>query len=389
MSMLADVAIVGAGIVGLAHAWAAAKRGKRVLLFDRHRAAQGASIRNFGMIWPVGQPSGAPHELAMRSRALWLEAGGQANIWFNRCGSLHVAYHDDELAVLEEFGNLAANHHELQMLSPVAACERSPAVRRDGLLGALWSPTELCVDPREAIRVLPRWLAEAHGVELRFETSICEVDSSLLVSTDGRRWQAEQIVICSGDDFKTLFPDVLATCGMRRCKLQMLRTVGQPNDWRIGPHLAGGLTLRHYASFAQCPSLPALKRRIAAENPELDAYGIHVMASQNRMGEVILGDSHEYDAAIEPFDKARIDELILSELHKLIELPDWTIAERWHGIYAKHPTHLFVVCEPRPGVTVCTATGGAGMTLSFGIADDFWNLGEHARGRRNIELKSG
>jgi glycine/D-amino acid oxidase-like deaminating enzyme len=45
-----DLAIVGAGVVGLAHAYLAAKSGLKVALFERNPAAIGASIRNFGMI---------------------------------------------------------------------------------------------------------------------------------------------------------------------------------------------------------------------------------------------------------------------------------------------------------------------------------------------------
>ena len=101
-----------------------------------------------------------------------------------------------------------------------------------------------------------------------------------------------------------------------RCKLQMMATAPQPSDWKLGPHLAGGLTLRHYRSFDQCASLGKLKQRIHAEQPLLDTYGIHVMAAQNNSGQVILGDSHQYDKDITPFDSAEIENLMMSELKK-------------------------------------------------------------------------
>ena len=126
----------------------------------------------------------------------------------------------------------------------------------------------------------------------------------------------------------------------------MLKTMPQPEGLSIGPHLASGLTLRHYANFAVTQSLDSLKNRIAVETPELDRFGIHVMASQNDAGEVILGDSHEYGPDIEPFDKAVIDDLILRELSRVIRLPSWEIAERWHGVYAKNVARPVFEAEP-------------------------------------------
>lgn len=369
-----QVAVVGAGIVGLAHAWSAAKRGHAVTVFERSAVACGASIRNFGMVWPIGQPAGELHQIALRSRAAWLELAREAGLWVNPCGSIHLAHRDDVWAVLEEFASLAPDlGYTCRLLTAADVLQQSPAANHDGLRGGLLSETELCVNPRTAIAAIPPWLVAQFGVKFEFNTTVAAVDGDELRTTDGRTWTANRIVVCGGSDFETLFPDLLATAGLKRCKLQMLRTVAQPDGWRIGPHLASGLTLRHYRNFSICESLAALTRRITAETPELDQFGIHVMASQNERGEVILGDSHEYDADISPFDKPLIDELMLRELRHIIHLPDWTIAERWHGIYAKHPTEPVFVASPQPNVRVCTATGGAGMTMSFGLAERVWN----------------
>jgi D-hydroxyproline dehydrogenase subunit beta len=368
-----DVIVVGAGIVGLAHAWSAAKRGRSVVVCERSRRAEGASIRNFGMIWPIGQPAGPSHQTALLSRRLWLELARAARVWVADCGSIHLAHRADEWAVLEEFVQRAPSlGYELKLFTAAEVTARSPAANPQGLLGGLWSPTELCVDPRQAVARVADWLAERHGVRFHFNTLVRAVDERGVETSGGRRFRGERTIVCSGADFETLFPELLAASGLRRCKLQMLRTPPQPEGWRIGPHLATGLTLRHYRNFEICESLAPLKQRVHEETPELDRYGIHVMASQNGLGEVVLGDSHEYGDQISPFDKSRIDALILQELRPRITLRDWTIAERWSGLYAKHPSDAQFVAHPLPNVHIVTATGGAGMTMSFGLAEENW-----------------
>ena len=102
-----EIAVVGAGIVGLAHALAAARRGHRVTVFERSERAVGASIRNFGMVWPIGQPPGPLRDRAMLSRQIWMDMATKGGFFYDPVGSLHLAYHPDELAVMEEFVALA------------------------------------------------------------------------------------------------------------------------------------------------------------------------------------------------------------------------------------------------------------------------------------------
>ncbi len=368
-----DVGIIGAGIVGLAHALSAARRGHRVTVFERDREASGASIRNFGMVWPIGQPAGDRHAIATESCAIWLELGRESGLWVNPCGSIHLAHREDEWSVLREFARAAPDlGYPCELWTRDEVRQRTDAANPDGLIGGLFSPTELAVNPRAAIRLLTDWLARRFGVRFEFGTAITDIDCGWVRAADGRGWDFHRTLICGGSDFETLFPEVLRSSGLRRCKLQMLATAAQPDGWRLGPHLASGLTLRHYANFGVAPGLPALRGRIAAETPELDRLGIHVMASQDDAGEVILGDSHEYDEAISPFDKAEIDALILREARRVFRLPDWTIARRWHGIYARHEDFPAFEAEPMPGVHIRTGTGGAGMTMAFGLAERSW-----------------
>lgn len=365
----ADIAIVGAGILGLAHAYTAARRGRRVVVFERSPKAEGASVRNFGMIWPIGQAAGANHNLALRSREIWLDVLRRAKLPYRDTGSLHVTYRDDEAAVAREFSELAPAHgYDCQWLSADAVLSRSHAVRADSLCGGLWSPVELTVDPRSILAKLPVFLNEQMGVQFRFGCAVHAIDLPAIDAGD-ERWHADAVILCSGHDFETLYPRLLAEAGLTRCKLQMMRTNPQPNRWQLGPSLAAGLTLRFYPAFEMCSTLPALKRRIAGEMPAYDRWGIHLLVSQTEAGELTIGDSHEYGQAVDIFDKAEIDRLILEYLGTFFQAPSAGISQRWHGVYAKHATEPYLSLSPSAGVRIVTATGGSGMTLSFGIAE--------------------
>jgi FAD dependent oxidoreductase TIGR03364 len=210
------------------------------------------------------------------------------------------------------------------------------------------------------------------GVEFRWNTPVTAVEMPRLRLGGGGVIEAERVYVCSGTDLEQLYPATYASVGIRKCKLQMLAAQAPEDGMRLGPMIASGLTLRHYDNFAVCPSLPALKTRVAREQPLLDRFGIHVMASQHMSGEFILGDSHEYDADITPFGNAAIDDMIVEELQRFIELPSWRITRRWDGLYAKLSGRPAFWASPEAGVTVVTATGGSGMTMALGLAEMMW-----------------
>ncbi len=367
-----DTLIVGAGIVGVAHALAAAKRGLRVVIVERSSHATGASIRNFGMIWPIGQPPGPALHRALKSRRIWIECAQACSLWHRECGAIHVATTPDEWCVMQEFVSLYADAgYGAALLSAREAAMRNPAVRVETALGALWTANELVIEPREAVRLLPGYLAHRYGVDVRYEQHVRSVDTGRVELADGSVIAADRVIVCSGPDLRSLFPEHLAQASLVNCKLQMLRTAPQPGGWRMNTHLAGGLTLIHYKAFAACPSLRTLRARFEDEHPDEIRLGIHVLVSQNHDGQLTIGDSHEYHADVEPFDRADIEHIILKYLGTFASFPTLEVVERWHGVYPKRMTgQTELVKRVRPGVYIVNGLGGNGMTLSFGLAED-------------------
>jgi D-hydroxyproline dehydrogenase subunit beta len=366
----ADVAIVGAGIVGLALAVVFAERGKKVAVFDREERPVGASIRNFGLVWPMGQPRGPLWQRALRSRARWLDLSRAAGFHVAENGSLHLAANELEAQVLREFlEQQAPSDFRGEFLKPDALARRSPAARAENLVGGLWSPHEMTVDGREALPALWRWLAAERGVTVLRDAAVSRIVPPAVHTAQGV-WEVGQTFVCTGAELRLLYPEVFRAAGVTNCKLQMWRTAPQSGGWRLGASLCGGLTLLHYSAFAACPSLAALRTGFEGTHADYLANGIHVLVSQNSAGEVVLGDTHHYGLTHDPFLHERLDRLVRDYLLTFANVPEITASERWFGVYAKLPGSTEFIARPEPGVTIVNALGGNGMTLSFGLAEE-------------------
>lgn len=363
--------VIGAGIVGLATARALARKGFQVEVFDKSSYAAGASIRNFGMVWPIGQPTGELYERAMRSRSIWLEIANEGFFWHDPVGSMHLAYHSDEWDVLQEIAELYHSDRNVELVQKAQLEDFSMAINPDGCFGGIYSPNEVIVNPVQAIRNIPRYLEQKWGVKFHWDKCVSYICDNTVYVGCNEEHDSDIVFICSGSDFETLYPEKFEAEGLTKCKLQMMRIESQKNNWRIGPALCGGLSLIHYKGFADAPSLHHLKERYESEMAEYIKHGIHVMVSQNNVGELTIGDSHEYGLTFDPFDSTYINDLILEYLKTFTRFNDHKIIESWNGIYAKSKigkTEIFTTVEP--GVYIINALSGAGMTLSFGLAEE-------------------
>lgn len=363
--------VIGAGIVGLATARALGMKGFEVTVIEKSEKAVGASIRNFGMIWPIGQPTGELYNRAMRSKSIWKEIADKSDLWYQESGSLHTAYYNDEWQVLQELYEIFKQEgRPVELLDKEAVIRRFESVNPINLIGGLYSSTEMIVDPRVAINTVSTYLSNQLGIEFIFGKAVTKIETNR-VWVEHKLYEADLVFVCSGADFETLYPTIFETFGITKCKLQMMRFMSNQPDFKLGTSLCGGLSLIHYSSFKAAASLTHLKARYEAEMPAYIKHGIHVMVAQNNHGELTVGDSHEYGLTHDPFDSAAINQLIVDYLKQFTNNCDGILLQTWNGIYPKMTDGSnHILHKAAEGVYILNGLGGAGMTLSFGLAEE-------------------
>ncbi len=361
-----DIAIIGAGILGLAHALAATRLGLRVVVIDRDAQAVGASIRNFGFITVTGQQDGECWRRAMRSRDVWDEIAPQASITSIHAGLLVVARRPEAASVLEAF-RATSMGRDCAMLSAAACRDKMPELTGQ-ISAGLYSPHERRVESREAIPRLATWLEQMRGVTFMRNTAVLSASPGRLDTAHGPV-KARFIVACPGDDLTTLFPERLAAHGVRRAKLQMLRLAPR-SGFTLNAAVMTDLSLTRYLGYAELPQAEALQAILRREQPEHLAAGVHLIAVQSADGSLVVGDTHEYGHTVDPFSKARFDELVLDEFHALFPQLSYDITERWIGTYAALDDRLVLIDTPGPDMRLVVVTSGTGASTAFAIAED-------------------
>ena len=366
----ADLVVVGAGIVGLAHAVEGLARGLKVHVIERDERAVGASIRNFGHICTTAQ-SGQSLAYALAAREHWLTLAAKAGFGLRETGTVVVARTEAEMAVLEEFAGVRGTEQArlldadaTRALFPLAAAE---------VLGGAHLPLDLRVDPREALPAIAAWL-ESEGVRFSWATHVGAIElgaDGIEVRTSRGTIRSARVVHAAGHDIDRLFPQVAEEAAVRRCRLQMLE-VAPPADVEIGPAVLTGLSMLRYGGFAETTAAADVRNELEATAPELLDVVMNLMLTQRpgtngRPGSIVLGDTHHYDRTHLPFDDEHVAELVLREGARLLGAP-LTVRRRWRGVYADSPQTDFLISEPFPGLRVVSVTSGIGMTTALGLA---------------------
>lgn len=360
-----DLAVVGAGILGLACALAAVRRGFKVVVLERNTLARGASVRNFGLITVTGQDPSSLWPLARRTRDVWDEVAVQAGIPILQRGVWIPAQRPESAAVLEAF--LRTDMAEgCELLTAEAARRRCPELQTRGLQAALWSPQDRRVESREAIPMLAEWLMREHGVTFLWGTAVHSVDVPMIETSLGRV-SASAAAVCPGDDLTTLFPERIQAAGVGRCTLQMLRL--ENPGFVLPGTLMSDLSLVRYGGFATLPEASVLLQRLQVEKPEYFRHGIHLLVAQGADGSLVVGDSHHYGREPVIFAAERIYELLLDEYRAVTGHDAPAIRERWTGTYAVADERAFLIDSPSPQTRLVMVTSGVGASTGFAIGE--------------------
>ena len=360
-----DLIVVGAGIVGLAHALQGVRRGLRTLVIERDAACIGASIRNFGFVTVTGQRRGTSWARARRTREIWDEVAPQAGIPIVHRGLWVPVQRPSALAVLEAFCGTEMGEG-CELLTPDQAAQRHTALELKKALSVLYSPHDLRVESREALPRLASWLG-SQGVEFRWSESVLGVCAGEVQTAHGT-YHAERIAVCAGAELHGLFAPVWARHALQLCQLQMLRV--QPQQAiRLQGSVMGELSLVRYEGYAQLPQAAALKAELQVAEAESLAHGIHLIAVQSADGSLVVGDSHHYGPVVPPFASEQVDDLILRHLREHLKVGAVRVLERWTGVYPSGPEPC-IVEAPDPTVRLVMISSGTGASTAFGLAEE-------------------
>jgi len=372
-----DLIVVGAGVLGSFHAYHACKKKLNVLLLEKDRQPQEATVRNFGQVVPSGLSRGKWQQYGRKSVEIYQSLQAAFDISVRRHGSVYMASDETELTLINELRDINETDGYISMLFTQQDClDKYPGLKQGYCKGGLFFPEEITVEPNTMIHRLIAFQQEQLGLTYQPNTVVtfCDYVNGKCIVEDslGRAYTSDKVVICNGRDFRLLYPQLFFDSDIMVSKLQMMRTVPQ-TGYQLKGAVLTGLSIRRYESFSECPSYHILNASSIEER--FKQWGIHILFKQAADGSIIIGDSHEYAAAAEQ-DKLgfsinqEINSIVLDEAKHIFDLPSWNIAEYWNGFYAQSKTQGIFRKEVANNIHIVTAIGGKGMTASAGLAEE-------------------
>ena len=175
-----------------------------------------------------------------------------------------------------------------------------------------------------------------------------------------------------GNHLKGLGRNVFEQRKIQSSKLHMLRVMPE-KKFKLPGGIMADLTLMRYPGYENLPSKKKLDKVIQKTcRAELD-NGIHVIVVQGKDGSLIIGDSHQYTHDTHyPFEKEKIDTLILNKFEQILPIGKYNVVERWVGEYPSGKNDYLDHWLDK-NICIANVTTGIGMSTGFAFAEDVIN----------------
>lgn len=279
-----DVAIIGAGVVGLAAAAELAEAGTRaVAVLERHpRAGMDTSTHNSGVIHAgiYYPPDSLKAELSVDGAARLFQFCAREGVPHERCGKLIIAADDSDVEDLETLArNGTANGVEgLTIVDAAFVRSREPHVRGGA---ALWSPNTGRLDASALVAALRR-RAETHGAMVVTGAELVAAEPSprgFTLTTPREEISAGLVVNAAG-----LFADDVSS-------------------------MLGGEAFRIYpcrGEYAQLvPSKRGYVNGLVYPMPHASGHGLGVHLTRGADGTVLIGPTIRYQKRKDDYEENR------------------------------------------------------------------------------------
>ncbi len=196
-----DVAVIGGGIIGISTAWALAKAGKKVAVFEKGRIAGEQSSRNWGWIRTVGRdPAELP--LALYANTLWQQIQSQVDVGYRQTGLMYLAENDADIRSLQSWCDRSRQYPTgVELLNAEQTAHRLNTPSNRKWTGAAYSAIDGVAEPDLATTAIAG-LARALGVQIYENTAVRALQQSSGklqgIITEAGVVQAESVVLAGG-----------------------------------------------------------------------------------------------------------------------------------------------------------------------------------------------
>lgn len=356
MTTHARVVIVGGGILGCSLAYHLAREGwSDCVLLEKAELTSGSTWHAAGQIthstssYTLGRFTGYAIDLYRR-----LEAETGQSVSFHGCGSLRLAYSDDELDWLRYTTSVgAALGHPMEIVGVERIRELHPFYKLDGVKAALWTPADGHVDPAGAALALAAG-ARQGGVRVVRHNRVTgigrEAAGEWRVSTERGDYRCEHVVNAGGT---------------------YARQIGR---WS-GLNLPITCMTHHYLVTETVPEFRDLERElpVVRDDREVSGYirmeqqsgliGIYEKANPNS----VWLDGTPWEAESELFapDYDRIMPWLERALERMPVLAERGIKREVHGAIT-HPPDGNMLLGPAPGLDNYWCCCGCQIGIGWG-----------------------